>query len=140
MKKLLILITMALFMLLPITAFSAESGKCGDNLTWTLDAEGTLTINGTGDMWNFYSNRDLPWGSFFQMLKIIINAGVTSIGDYAFDDCNMLTSLYIPANFKNQDTNYGTDKIVYYSADTCDNGIKYSFDFSAAPEYPAIYM
>ena len=24
------------------------SGKCGENLTWKLDADGTLTISGTG--------------------------------------------------------------------------------------------
>ena len=27
-----------------------DSGSCGDNLTWTLDSAGTLTISGTGDM------------------------------------------------------------------------------------------
>ncbi len=26
------------------------SGTCGDNVSWTLDDEGTLTISGTGDM------------------------------------------------------------------------------------------
>jgi len=29
---------------------NAKSGKCGANLTWTLDDEGTLTISGTGKM------------------------------------------------------------------------------------------
>jgi len=36
-----------------ISACAAEvvgSGTCGDNLTWVLDDEGTLTISGTGDM------------------------------------------------------------------------------------------
>ena len=27
-----------------------DGGSCGDNLTWTLDSAGTLTISGTGDM------------------------------------------------------------------------------------------
>lgn len=31
-------------------ASTATSGTCGDNLTWNLDSEGTLTISGTGDM------------------------------------------------------------------------------------------
>ena len=45
--------------LLPGTAGAAEvvdSGNCGDNLTWTLDREGTLTISGMGEMAN-YSRR-----------------------------------------------------------------------------------
>ena len=29
-----------------------QTGKCGDNLTWTLDDEGTLTIRGTGKMFD----------------------------------------------------------------------------------------
>ena len=32
-------------------ADSSTSGACGDNLTWTLDGDGTLTISGTGKMW-----------------------------------------------------------------------------------------
>lgn len=34
-----------------VSAFAETSGICGkngDNLTWTLDEEGTLTISGTG--------------------------------------------------------------------------------------------
>ena len=27
-----------------VTANAAESGKCGENLTWTLDEKGTLTM------------------------------------------------------------------------------------------------
>ena len=37
----------SLFSALPITASAATSGTCGDNLTWTLDDSGTLTISGT---------------------------------------------------------------------------------------------
>ena len=32
---------------------AASSGTCGENLTWKLDDEGTLTISGTGDMTNY---------------------------------------------------------------------------------------
>jgi len=37
---------------------SEKSGTCGDNLTWVLDDEGTLTISGSGAMhyWSYYSN------------------------------------------------------------------------------------
>ena len=28
----------------------ADSGKCGDNLKWELDTNGTITISGTGEM------------------------------------------------------------------------------------------
>lgn len=76
-----------------------ESGKCGDNLTWTLDSEGTLTISGTGDMYNYRGVEEVegdyedsvdwwdsaPWaGHFEDITRIIIEEGVTSIGNEAF--------------------------------------------------------
>lgn len=46
------LLTLAmLFALLPTAAFAEDpTNKCGENLTWTLDSDGTLTISGTGEM------------------------------------------------------------------------------------------
>ena len=34
---------MAPEMMQEVTAYAEESGTCGDNVTWTLDDEGTLT-------------------------------------------------------------------------------------------------
>ena len=71
-------------------------GAAGDNLTWTLDSVGTLTINGTGEM-EGYNEFRTPWGSYkSQIKKILIASGVTSIGSYAFKDCSNLTSITIP--------------------------------------------
>lgn len=44
---------LSVFSALPITASAASSGQCGDNVYWTLDDNGTLTISGTGDMWDW---------------------------------------------------------------------------------------
>ena len=33
-----------------VVAHAAGSGECGENVTWTLDDTGTLTISGTGEM------------------------------------------------------------------------------------------
>ncbi len=70
------------------------SGECGDNLTWELDANGTLTIRGSGRMMDFESDTDAPWyewtgmrvnGSYPYALKyVVVEEGVTSIGKYAF--------------------------------------------------------
>ena len=76
----------------------AQSGKCGDKLTWTL-SNGTLTISGTGRMYDYDPHCEpyfAPWDSYFPITKVVINSGVTSIGDYAFDDFPSLTSVMIP--------------------------------------------
>ena len=78
----------------------SDSGKCGDDLTWTLDSEGTLTISGTDAMYNYdYYNDDTyaPWyDQRSTVKKAVIKSGVTSIGDGAFADCTSLTSISIP--------------------------------------------
>ena len=62
------------------------SGTCGANLNWSLDSDGKLTIEGTGEMTN-YSMEDGEESPFMQRAdinSIVISDGVTSIGSYAF--------------------------------------------------------
>ncbi|MDO4815771.1 MAG: leucine-rich repeat domain-containing protein, partial [Bacillota bacterium] len=103
MKKRIISIILALIMictLLPMSAFAAtvvRSGKCGNNLTWTLDTKDTLTISGTGEMYDYGEFASSPWnGSRSNILSVIIKDGVTTIGSYAFEGCDSLTSITIP--------------------------------------------
>ena len=82
------------------TAWAASSGTCGDKLTWSLSDDGTLTISGTGKMKDYGDNYGMsvaPWyvGSS-QVKTVIIEDGVTSIGDRAFDGCTKLTRVVIP--------------------------------------------
>ena len=77
------------------------SGKCGRNVKWTLD-NGTLIIDGTGAMDDYVydyesSDANSPWYNFRnEIKKIIICDGVTSIGNFAFSECESLTTIKIP--------------------------------------------
>ena len=74
---------------------SDASGTCGDNLTWTLTTDGTLTISGSGDM--DYGDKTTPWNGYReQITAVIMNSGVTSIKSKAFADCRALTSVTVP--------------------------------------------
>lgn len=87
----------ALFFVLAasIGSMFAESGTCGQNLTWNL-SNGVLTISGTGAMNDYYWNT-YPWYNQRKMITtVIINNGVTYIGRCAFEDCISLTSVTIP--------------------------------------------
>ena len=75
----------------------ANSGVCGDNLTWTLTEDGDLTISGTGDMYNF-STLCGPWGDAIRSAEL--RPGVTSIGNSAFSGCTSLERLVIPASVR----------------------------------------
>ena len=67
------------------------------NLTWKLDADGTLTISGTGAMKNYdYNDNPSPVYNNSNVKKVVIEDGVTSIGNSAFNECISLTSITIP--------------------------------------------
>ena len=86
-----------------------DSGSCGENVSYTLDSEGTLTISGTGDM-NNYEFGESPFYSDPNIKEIIIGNGITSIGSCAFMNCPSLTSVKLP---------YGVKGIGYGAFDDC---------------------
>ena len=66
------------------------SGDCGDDAHWTLNGLGTLTISGTGDMWD-YTIEDLTNGNVpeyydyeAQITAVVVENGITSIGEDVF--------------------------------------------------------
>jgi len=95
MKKI-ILLTVVLFV-------SASAWTQEYEVTWDLDATGTLTISGPGVLQNQYTEEYTekegsvpPWYSDRSAIQsVVIDNGVTSIRDYAFRDCTNLTSVII---------------------------------------------
>ena len=97
------------FTMLPMTSFAEEandiaSGSCGTDVIWTLTDDGTLTISGSGAMqaykmgeWQPSTNVETPWyGSRENITRVVIEDGVTSVGDYAFCGCVNVTEIILP--------------------------------------------
>ena len=96
MKKLFTL----LFAVAASVGMMFAGNPCGENLTWTI-SNNKLIISGTGDMDNYSYSSKAPWYyDHSYITEIVIEEGVTSIGDYAFYDCSKLTSEIIPSNVK----------------------------------------
>ena len=72
-------------------------GKCGDYLYWNI-TENTLTIFGTGAMYDYAYEDFSPWYTHKGSLKtLVLEEGMTSIGKHAFRDCSGFTGdLIIP--------------------------------------------
>ena len=95
-----------------------ETGKCGDDLTYTITGDETngytLTISGTGDMYdynptgtsgsssNLVLNTTAPWSDWKEKVhKLVIQPGITSIGIYSFTCFSKLNGiLEIPDGVK----------------------------------------
>ena len=74
-----------------------DSGTCGDDLTWMLTQDGTLTISGSGRMWGYTDSSTAPWYKNREdIINVVVTSGVTSIGNYAFFNCSSMTSVTIP--------------------------------------------
>lgn len=97
-----------------------DSGTCGeqgDNLKWTFNSDGTLTISGTGKMCDYSNSIDsaapsVPWSNHrSEITKLILENGIEDIGNYAFYDCDRITNVTIPNSVKT---------IGYGAFDDCD--------------------
>ena len=98
-------LTLLLCSLLPTDAQAAtiqRSGKCGTNADYTLDSNGVLTISGTGYTYDYDTWDDdcAPWLDREwedEILKIVIEPGITDIGEELFYGCQDAVSVSIPS-------------------------------------------
>lgn len=102
MKKRLLSILLVLLMaltLLPLGALADDNNKCGENLTREFKG-GTLSIDGTGDMYDYSEDYLAPWSEHcVEITNVTISDGVTSIGSSAFCYCSV-KSITLPFGLK----------------------------------------
>ena len=108
-KRLCVMIVLfALICNSPVNAYAEDvttiaSGKCGDDITWTLDSNGLLTISGSGFMTDYknsdgmFPKEECPWYSrVSQIQNICIDGNIENIGNDAFEDCSNVKNIIIP--------------------------------------------
>ena len=92
-----------------LTGTEIASGKHGDNIYWSLNNAGTLTIGGKGEMkmWvgTSIQHYEKPgWKQYAsQIRRVVITPGVTNVGEDAFSDCSNLTEVTLPDTVKTLD-------------------------------------
>ena len=81
--------------ILPCTVSATEeiTGNCGENATYSFDGAGTLTISGTGTI------SSHPYDDQYvrkeDITTVVIQPGITVIGESVFVNCSNLTSVTI---------------------------------------------
>lgn len=86
---------------IPPAGIVPAANRCGDDLTWKL-VDGTFTVQGTGEMWQFDNLLPAPWWEdeiTSSIKRIEIKEGVTSVGYAAFgrDYYPNVTSVSFPS-------------------------------------------
>ncbi len=81
-------------------------GQCGDEVYYSLDGNGLLSITGTGAMWNYtaqgffeltqYVHGESPFKNNAEIKAVAVSEGVTSLGDCAFVGCSQLKEVALP--------------------------------------------
>ncbi len=91
---LLFLLCTVFFSTVPAAATVIDSGTCGADARYVLDDRGNLTISGTGDIDASAFSYDL------RIHRVLIEDGITAIGDFCFQECLNLSELTFPDNIR----------------------------------------
>ena len=96
-----------------VEAYKIETGSCGSNATYTMDTgKGTVIISGTGAINNYNSGYNsikkvyrttAPWGSY-DIKSVVIEDGITSIGNYAFFRNEEIEEVSLPSTLQSVGT------------------------------------
>lgn len=100
-KTMTILLLFILFLATDRTACASmpgDSGRCGEHATWSLGADGIVTISGSGTVTRNYPQEDdsYPFPSVYDIQTIIIEEGITELADGFFKNCPELTQITLP--------------------------------------------
>lgn len=88
-----------------ISGTIVSSGTCGVNSTWKLTDNGTLIISGSGKMKNYIWNNiaidtDVHPYEWYFIKKLVIEEGITSVGEFAFAYCSSLSEVALPSTLR----------------------------------------
>ena len=119
------------------------AGYCGTadndyaNAEWWLGRDGSLTIKGTGNTYNFNTSDQQPYYKYWEseITKVVVEAGITSLGEYSFYDFSGLKELVLPSTLKTIG-NHAFQKCDKLEKVTCTSGLEtigeYAFGYCEA--------
>lgn len=85
------------------SAYLLAEGTCGDNAVWSLDSTGTLTVSGSGAIYDYVfqvgpDHHLPPWNEYtHDITKLVLSPGITRVGNLAFAFLYDLEEVSIPS-------------------------------------------
>ena len=101
MRKFCVMILLcALLLGLSCPVQAVQSGSCGESVFWSFE-NGVLTLSGTGAMKNYTAASQIPWYGFRnEITSVVVEEGITGIGNLSFAQCSALTSVSFPGSLE----------------------------------------
>lgn len=87
-----------------VEADQIADGKIGENITWTLFSDGTLTLSGEGAMssaWNVAKYND-------KVTKVVVEEGVTALVSKAFNSLTQNFTIELPSSLEKLDGDFNS--------------------------------
>lgn len=87
------------------------SGKCGENVKYTLSKSGILTLKGKGETYSYHSQKKAPWNKYSDLITVVnVKNGITALGNQLFIDCGAIQQVILPKELETigDRTFYGT--------------------------------
>ncbi|MDR0620187.1 MAG: leucine-rich repeat protein [Bacteroidales bacterium] len=152
MKKLNVFLVIATLSLTMNNLFAADTvtnGTINETVNWILTTDSVFTVSGEGDMPD-YNSWGSPWYNDRQKIKdVVIETGVTRIGNNAFNSCSNLFSVIIGDSvksigrsaFENGENLYsvvfgrGIKEIDMYAFENCNNLSTVSFNADSCGDF-----
>jgi len=99
LKKYISLLMIAVLLAVVCTPAFAESGQCGETLSYQITGENFdfLTVRGTGEMWDYGEEHIVDWPEWIK--TVVFEDGVENVGNSAFSEVN-LTAVKIAGSVK----------------------------------------
>ena len=103
----------------------SSSGYCGKNVTYTYNSETKeLVISGNGPMTDYEFSDGSPFYNS-NIKSVVIEDGVTTIGDLAFYSCYSLTSVTIPDGVTSIGSSAFYNTAYYNNSSNWENNVLY---------------
>lgn len=98
-----------------------DNGDLGEDIQWSLSADGTLILDGRGSINDFGTDSEntAPWNKHAAgITKIVLGEGIETIGNYAFSDITELTEAHIPSTVTaiSESAFLGSENVVIYGS------------------------
>lgn len=102
MKKKIISAVMVLSVLTaaaPVMAANSRSGELNNGITWTIDENGLLTLEGEGAV-EFGAGEENPFRDNTDIVSVVMDEHITALGDQIFAGCTSLESVDLSENLQ----------------------------------------